>query len=90
LDKQQIKLAIEHGIIDENYNLIKKWEKPKQGFELQPVDQYDEKGVFIKHWNKAGDASEYLTINADNIRRCCKGVRKTAGGFVWKYSTKEG
>lgn len=38
-----------------------------------------------KTFSSAGEASAELHIKDDRIRYCCKGRRKTAGGYHWKY-----
>ena len=50
------------------------------------VDQYDLQGNFIKRWNGMIDVQNELGINRNNINSCCLNIRKTAGGFVWKYA----
>jgi hypothetical protein len=35
------------------------------------------------------DAAEVLGAYLQNIGKCCTGQRKTAGGYVWRYITKE-
>lgn len=49
------------------------------------VEQYSKKGTLIKVFNTIADASKELKIPATNISKCCKGLRKSAGNFVWKY-----
>ena len=41
--------------------------------------------VFIKTWNCINDAYRELNVNGVHITSCCKGRRKTAYGFKWKY-----
>lgn len=41
--------------------------------------------VMIKVFNTIADASKELKIPTTNISKCCKGLRKSAGNFVWKY-----
>ncbi len=36
-------------------------------------------------YGSAKEAAEQLNINHSNITQTCKGTRKTAGGFAWKY-----
>lgn len=48
--------------------------------------QYDKQGNIVKIWNCSYDIQRELGINHSNICLCCKGKRKTAGGFVWKYA----
>ena len=50
------------------------------------VDQYDLQGNFIKRWDCIKDAAEELNICYSKIGACCRGERKTCGGYRWKYS----
>lgn len=52
------------------------------------IEQYDLDNNFIKLWYGAKEIKRKLKIDNSLIGKCCKGKRKTAGGFVWKY--KEG
>ena len=49
------------------------------------VDQYDLQGNFIKRWNGVRTIERTLNISSSNISECCRGKRKTAGGYNWKY-----
>lgn len=49
------------------------------------VKQYSKKGELIEVFNTIADASKKLNIPTTNISKCCKGLRKSAGNFVWKY-----
>ena len=53
------------------------------------VLQYTIDGKFVKEWPNAMSVSRSLgkNINGD-IGQVCKGKKKTAGGFVWKYKEK--
>ena len=50
------------------------------------VDQYSLDGVYIKTFKSAKEAAESLNKRNPAIIECCKGLRKTAFGFKWKYS----
>lgn len=50
----------------------------------KPVEQYDLKGNYINSFKSIKEASQALH-GLQHIEGCCKGHRKTAGGFVWKY-----
>ena len=52
------------------------------------IDQYDLKNNFIKTWNSIIDASKQLNIQPTCICNNCKGRRKSAGGYIWKYADK--
>lgn len=49
------------------------------------IIQYTLDNEFVKEWDSATTASKELKINQGNITQCCKGERKTCGGFIWKY-----
>ena len=51
---------------------------------IKTVIQYDLQGNYIKTWDSIKEAKKQLNIS-NHISECCKGKRKTAGGFVWKY-----
>ena len=52
----------------------------------KPIFQYSKDGVFIKKWTSSIEASKVLGIAQGHISECCKGTRKSAGGFVWRYA----
>lgn len=47
--------------------------------------QFDLKGNLIAEYPSVREAYRTLGINNKNICACCRGQRKTAGGFKWKY-----
>lgn len=49
------------------------------------VYQYDKQMNLIAIFTSAVDAEKNTGIKAGNIRQCCNGRSKTAGGFVWRY-----
>ena len=53
------------------------------------VIQYDKQGNIIKIWDYIKQASLELKIKDSNISECCKGKRKSAGGFIWRYYKEE-
>lgn len=55
-----------------------------------PVIQMDKNNKMIKIWKGAKYACNTLHIPDSNINKCCKGIRKTAGGYIWKYYDKIG
>ena len=48
------------------------------------ISQHRRDGSLLRYWSSAGEASEELKISRFHIRLCVNGVRKSAGGFVWK------
>lgn len=53
------------------------------------VFQYDKNNNFIKKWSGLITIQKELGINRNNVTRACKGVRKTAGGYIWRYANEE-
>lgn len=49
------------------------------------ISQYSKSGEFIKTWPSSAEAERNLNIARQTITNCCKGKRKSAGGFIWKY-----
>lgn len=43
----------------------------------------------IRRWDSAYTAQKILGINQANITKCCKGKRRTTGGYEWRYERKE-
>lgn len=55
----------------------------------KPIQQFDFKGNLIQEFYGATEASRALHIYQGNITACCKGARKTAGGYIWKYKNED-
>lgn len=53
------------------------------------VAQYSMLGELIFVFKNLKEAEQITNINDSNILACCKGNRKTAGGFIWKYYNDE-
>ena len=49
------------------------------------IEQYDLEGNFIKQWDSVKEAEMFYKISTGSISKVCKGKRKTAGGYKWKY-----
>lgn len=49
------------------------------------VLQFNKNGSFIKEWISAKDVEINEGINYKNISACCRGKRKSAGGYIWKF-----
>lgn len=68
------------------------WTTPKENkaYVKKQINQYDLDGNFIKTWNNLNLIKEVLGYNKSNIIECCKGQRKTANGYTWKYKDRIG
>lgn len=49
------------------------------------IIQYNKDMEIIKIWDYIKEASDSLNIAGTSISACCRGKRKTAGGFIWRY-----
>ena len=72
-NSENIKHAYNNNLID----ITKKYKK---------INQYDLEGNFIKQWNSMKEAGEKLNICRQDISMCCRGLRKKAYNFVWRYA----
>jgi hypothetical protein len=43
-------------------------------------------GDVLKEWPSMKQAADFYNINRTHICYCCKGIRKTIGGYRWKYA----
>ena len=57
-----------------------------QPWKYKKILQFTKSGEFVREWASAMEAQSELGIAQSNICKCCKGERKSAGGYVWKYS----
>lgn len=48
----------------------------------------DLNGKILSEYKSLANAERYTGIQKSNINKCLKGVRKTAGGYIWKYADK--
>lgn len=52
------------------------------------VIQYDLYGNFINEYKSVHDASRITGINRGNIGNCCRGLYKSAKGYIWKFKSE--
>ena len=50
-----------------------------------PVIQFTKDGYMVRKWDCAADVSREHNIHHTHIYQVCKKIRKTTGGYVWKY-----
>lgn len=51
----------------------------------KPISQYSRNGEFIRNWDSVTDIHRETGIDMGHITACCRGTRKTAGNYRWKY-----
>lgn len=54
---------------------------------LLPIEQVCPNGT-IRQYKGVKDASRKTGINRLCIAKCCKNIRKTAGGYKWRYANE--
>jgi group I intron endonuclease len=97
--KRKISIVTKGRIMSEEQKLsmsLQRKGKTTTGDKRIPIIQYDKNMNFIKNWLSASEASKTLGCIASEITRVCRDyssiqsnttrkLRKTAGGFIWKY-----
>lgn len=66
---------------NQNYGTCIKRRSEKKSIKIY---QYSLDGKLIKIWKNSVDITKETGYDFSNIRKCCRGERKTANGFVWK------
>ncbi len=52
---------------------------------LKKVAQYDKDGNLIRVYDSANQVGKDLKVSSIYIQDCCRGTRKTAYKYIWKY-----
>ena len=61
-------------------SMIGKHNKPQK-----PVLQFSKDGKFISEYPSTWEAERQTGCSHSNICNCCKGKRKSVGGYIWRY-----
>lgn len=51
----------------------------------KPVCQYSKDGCLIKEWKSIRDIKRITGYDSGHISACCRNIRKSAHGYIWKY-----
>jgi len=52
----------------------------------KPIEQWSKNGTeFVRNWSNAREVTRELGLSYKNISSVCRGLRKTSGGFVWRW-----
>lgn len=52
------------------------------------VVQYSKDGELVAEYISIHDANSKTGVHRGDITKCCEGIYKQAGGYVWKYKSK--
>ena len=58
----------------------------KDNYKSKPVIQFAKNNKFIKNYDSIKEATRVTGVN--NISVACRGIQKTAGGFIWRFKKK--
>jgi group I intron endonuclease len=93
--KEVRKKISESNMGDKNFNYGKKFSKEyrkkisKNHSDVSGGKNPSAKKVFCielnRFWDCAKSAANELNININRLRKCCRGIYKTAGRYHWKY-----
>lgn len=53
------------------------------------INQYTKEGELLHTYGSMAEAAEKIRKPVQNIWAVCKGLKKTCGGYVWKYNNFE-
>lgn len=53
---------------------------------FKAVLQLDKEGNIINRYDSITTAAKLANTHCSHITQCCKGIRKTSGGYIWKYA----
>ena len=71
--------------------LKKVWSNPdmierSRNLNTKVISQYTVDGVLVETYRSAREATRVTGINHGNICACARGIKRHAGGYVWKFS----
>ena len=78
----------------ENLEWVSQSENGKHAYRLNlhkpnriGVSQYTLDNVFIKEYDSLLDAEKETGVSNGHISKVCRGIKKTGGGYIWKYTS---
>lgn len=87
-DEHRAKISAAHVGLKPTAETIDKWRKSNE-YRMTSVEQISVlTGSVIARFPSTKDAFRHTGVDSSSIAKCCRGERKTAGGFVWRH-TKE-
>ena len=71
--------------VDDTETIIMPFVKKKSGPTGLAVIQYDLQDNFLHEYISASEAARQTGLHAQNISGVCRGIKKTCGGYKWRY-----
>lgn len=69
----------------QSYNLKHAWKNGLNIGRSKSVIQYDKDTNIVAEYKSAKEAERLTNISNGNINKVCNGIRKSAGGYTWKF-----
>ena len=82
--RNTVKQILQEFDIDYESENKNRWIKKKS----RSIEQYDTMKNLLKIWGSAREAERELHIDHTAISDCCNYIRKSAGGYMWRYANR--
>ena len=82
--RNTVKQILQEFDIDYESENKNRWIKKKS----RSIEQYDEMKNLINIWSSTREAERELHIDHTAISDCCNYIRKSAGGYMWRYANR--
>ena len=86
--RENAKHAYRNGL-EKIYKGVKNYHYGKKSHKRKKVYQYTLDNKLIRIWDCAGEVNKKMRISTGNIASCCRGQRKTTGGYKWRYELRK-
>ena len=84
--EHRAKISSSHMGLKPSKETIEKWKKSNQE-KLRPVERIDKNtNEVVYYFASIQDALKTTGIDASSITKCCRGKRKSAGDYKWRYA----
>ena len=69
-----------------NHNIVENNRKKAVLKVSVKVNQFSKDGIFIRTFNSLTEASKFVGVSGNAIKKCCIGKCKISAGYIWKYA----
>ena len=66
------------------HTVSEEWKEKIKQINSKPVYQYTKNGEFVKRYQSMTQAEMDTGIKCQSISACCRGITKSAGGYIWE------
>ena len=84
--ESRAKMSESHKGLKPSKETVAKWKRSNQSM-MTPVERLDKTtNKIVYYFDSTMDAYRFTGVCSSSIVKCCRGKRKTAGGFKWRYA----